>query len=91
MRHYLGVETRPFFTAVSRYPQSMPQYQVGHLSHVASIRSQLDTLPGLYLAGNAYNGIGVPDCVKSAEFAAHSIVKHLGLELKQENVSSSEK
>ena len=91
LRHYLGVEAQPLFTSISRYPQSMPQYQVGHLHHVASIRSQLDTLPGLYLAGNAYNGIGVPDCVKSAEFAAHSIVKHLGLELKQENVSSSEK
>lgn len=80
LRHYLGVEAQPMFTSISRYPQSMPQYQVGHLHHVASIWSQLDTLPGLFLAGNAYNGIGVPDCVKSAEFAAHSIVKHLGLE-----------
>ncbi len=91
LRHSLGVEARPAFTSIRRYPQSMPQYQVGHLHHVASIRSQLDTLPGLHLAGNAYNGIGVPDCVKSAEFAAHSIVKHLGLELVHKSVAVPEK
>ena len=91
LRHYLGVETRPFFTAVSRYPQSMPQYQVGHLSHVASIRSQLEILPGLYLAGNAYNGIGVPDCVKSGEFAANLIAKHLWQESGRKNNPIPEK
>jgi oxygen-dependent protoporphyrinogen oxidase len=91
LRHYLGVTARPVFTSISRYPQSMPQYQVGHLSHVASIRSQLRTLPGLYLAGNAYGGIGVPDCVKSAEFAADSIVKHLQPGSMRKNVSSLEK
>jgi oxygen-dependent protoporphyrinogen oxidase len=77
LRHYLGVEVPPVFTSLNRYPQSMPQYQVGHLSHVASIRSQLAVFPGLYLAGNAYNGIGVPDCIKSAEFAADAIMKYV--------------
>ncbi|OGX11696.1 MAG: protoporphyrinogen oxidase [Omnitrophica bacterium RIFOXYB12_FULL_50_7] len=91
LRHYLGVETRPVFTSVSRYPQTMPQYQVGHLHHVASIRSQLAAFPGLYLAGNAYNGIGVPDCIKSAEFAASAIVKHIQPELAHRNVSVAEK
>lgn len=81
LHHYLGIEKDPAFTVVSRYPETMPQYQVGHLSHVASIRSQLVAFPGLYLAGNAYNGIGVPDCVKSAEFAAHSIMKYIKPEL----------
>jgi len=85
LRHYLGVEVPPAFTAVSRYPQSMPQYQVGHLSHVASIRSQLAAFPGLYLSGNAYNGIGVPDCVKSAEFAANAIMKYVRPEHVQES------
>lgn len=89
LRHYLGVEQAPVFASINRYPQSMPQYRVGHLSHVASIRSQLAAFPGLYLAGNAYNGIGVPDCVKSAEFAAHSIMKHLRPGPIQENVSIS--
>ncbi len=91
LRHYLGVEVSPVFSSIRRYPQSMPQYQVGHLHHVASIRSQLETLPGLYLAGNAYNGIGVPDCVKSAEFAAHSIVKFLSLDPAHKNTAISEK
>lgn len=77
LRHYLGIEARPLFTAVSRYPESMPQYQVGHLSRVAAIRSHLEGFPGLCLAGNAYHGIGVPDCVKSAEFAARAMAQYL--------------
>ena len=86
LRHYLGVEVPPVFTALSRYHESMPQYQVGHLSHVASIRSKLAVFPGLYLAGNAYNGIGVPDCIKSAEFAADAIMKYV----RQEYVRKSD-
>lgn len=91
LRHYLGVEAQPLFTSIRRYPHSMPQYQVGHLSHVASIRSQLETFPGLYLAGNAYNGIGVPDCVRSGEFAANLIAKHLQARPVLKNHSGPEK
>jgi oxygen-dependent protoporphyrinogen oxidase len=88
LRHYLGVEIPPEFTSISRYPESMPQYQVGHLSHVASIRSQLTAFPGLFLTGNAYSGIGVPDCVKGAEFAAESMVSYLRSGHAQKTVSA---
>jgi len=91
LRHYLGVEKDPALTVVSRYPETMPQYQVGHLSHVASIRTQLAAFPGLCLAGNAYNGIGVPDCVRSAEFAAHAVMEHLCPETFQKNVFKTAK
>lgn len=81
LRHYLGIEHAPLFSSIMRYPRTMPQYQVGHLSLVKRIHSKLATFPGLYLAGNAYQGIGVPDCVKGAEFAAESLHRFL----KQEN------
>ena len=73
LRHYLGVEKAPFFSFVRRYPHTMPQYQVGHTELVNKIRGKLAAFPGLYLAGNAYRGIGVPDCVKWAETTAESM------------------
>jgi oxygen-dependent protoporphyrinogen oxidase len=90
LRHYLGVAASPVFISISRHPQSMPQYQVGHLGHVASIRSQLAAFPGLYLVGNAYNGIGVPDCVKGAELAAESMFAHVFSGQAQKTVAASE-
>ncbi len=77
LRHYLGVEAKPLFTSVSRYPLSMPQYPVGQLAQVTSLQVQLMAFPGLSLAGNGYRGIGVPDCVKGAELAAETLMAHL--------------
>jgi oxygen-dependent protoporphyrinogen oxidase len=77
LRHYLGIEAKPVFTSVNRYPLSMPQYPVGHLARVAALQARLAAFPGLSLAGNGYRGIGVPDCVKGAELAAESIMSHL--------------
>ena len=78
LRDLLGVEGTPDFTVIARYPRSMPQYHVGHLERVARIRQAVATHPGLYLAGNAYEGVGVPDSIHSAEQAAESLVNSLG-------------
>jgi oxygen-dependent protoporphyrinogen oxidase len=48
----------------------MAQYGVGHTVRLAKIRQRLSGLPGLYLAGNAYDGIGVPDCIRTGRQAA---------------------
>jgi oxygen-dependent protoporphyrinogen oxidase len=48
----------------------MPQYHLGHLERVKRIRERLASLPGLALAGNAYSGLGIPDCIRSGEAAA---------------------
>jgi oxygen-dependent protoporphyrinogen oxidase len=48
----------------------MPQYRVGHLTRVEAIDRVLATLPGLALAGAAYRGVGIADCVHSGEAAA---------------------
>jgi len=52
----------------------MPQYAVGHLERVAAIEARAATLPGLALAGAAYRGVGVPDCVHSGEAAADRVL-----------------
>ena len=77
LRHTLGVAKAPLFSSIRRYPKTMPQYQVGHLGLVKSIRLKLSSLPGLYLTGNAYQGIGVPDCIKGAELTAEAIFQFL--------------
>lgn len=70
IREVLGVEAAPLLDRVHRWPAAMPQYVLGHLDRVAAIERGLDNLPGLQLAGNAYRGVGIPDCIASGEAAA---------------------
>jgi oxygen-dependent protoporphyrinogen oxidase len=73
----LGVRAEPRLTLVRRWPDSMPQYAVGHLDRVAEIERLAGELPGLALAGAAYRGVGIPDCIRSGELAAESVVSFL--------------
>ncbi len=75
----LGVQTAPLFSRIAHYPQSMPQYLVGHLDRVAEIEQRVATHPGLALAGSAYRGVGIADCVRSGEAAATAVVDQLSL------------
>jgi oxygen-dependent protoporphyrinogen oxidase len=77
LRRIMGVSARPAFFRISRWPRSMAQYTVGHAKRVREIQDRLKALPNLYLAGNAYSGIGIPDCVRSGKLAAEAIVSTL--------------
>jgi protoporphyrinogen/coproporphyrinogen III oxidase len=70
----LRITGPPLLARVARHPASMPQYEVGHLDRVASIEARLRSWPGLALAGGAYRGVGIPDCIHSGEDAAERIV-----------------
>lgn len=65
-----GVRELPLDTRVSRWGGALPQYAVGHTDRVARIREAVGRLPGLAVCGAAYDGLGVPACVASAEAAA---------------------
>jgi oxygen-dependent protoporphyrinogen oxidase len=71
----LGLGAEPRFTRVYRWPRAMAQYEVGHLERIDEIERLRAELPGLALAGNAYRGIGVPDCVRSGRDAAEGILE----------------
>lgn len=73
LRRILGMTAAPLFTNISRWPKSMAQYNVGHSARIAEIRKRTATVPGLHLAGNAYDGIGIPDCVRAGRQAAAEI------------------
>ncbi|MGH9521698.1 MAG: protoporphyrinogen oxidase [Terriglobales bacterium] len=68
----LRLTAEPRFQRVYRWRGAMAQYTSGHLARVQRIRQCQAGIPGLYLAGNAYQGIGVPDCIASGESAAKS-------------------
>ena len=70
LREALGVTAEPLLTRVHRWPKAMPQYHVGHLGRVGAIERCAAALPGLHLAGGAYRGVGIADCVRSGEAAA---------------------
>ncbi len=73
----LGIEAAPLFVHIHRHPRSMPQYLVGHLRRVAAIEEKTAAFPGLALAGSAYRGVGIADCVRSGEEAASALWAYL--------------
>lgn len=66
----LGIQSEPVITRIYRWPQGNPQYDVGHAERMNALMSTLETIPGLHLAGSGYNGIGLPDCIRSGREAA---------------------
>src|SRR2546426_1613000 len=65
LKDILKLSAEPLFCRISRWPHSMPQYVVGHGERLEKIRAQLGSHAGLFLAGNAYSGIGMSDCIRS--------------------------
>jgi protoporphyrinogen/coproporphyrinogen III oxidase len=77
LRDLLGVEAPPIFAHVEKWPRSMAQYHLGHTARVARIRQLIGRLPALALCGNAFEGAGLPDCVRSGESAAAHLIEQL--------------
>jgi oxygen-dependent protoporphyrinogen oxidase len=69
----LKIGSKPLFAEVSKWQNSMPQYEVGHLDRIAAIEKSVREIHGLALAGNAYRGAGIPDCIRSGETAAEQL------------------
>jgi len=80
LKQIIKLEAEPLFTRVYKWKAAMAQYRVGHLERMQRIETLRRSLPGLALAGNAINGIGVPDCVRSGTEAAAKALAALGLE-----------
>jgi oxygen-dependent protoporphyrinogen oxidase len=73
----LGAVGEPLFVEVGRHPRAMPQYTLGHLDRVKAIRQQMAKHPRLILTGNAFDGVGIPDCVRAAQAAAEATLSAL--------------
>jgi len=74
LRAILGLTAAPIYSGVYRWARSMAQYIVGHGARLKEIESHASAVPGLHLAGNAYTGIGIPDCIRMGRQAAAQIL-----------------
>jgi len=75
LQQIIGLSAAPLFARVYKWKSAMAQYGVGHLDRLDRIERLRQQLPGLALAGNAYRGIGVPDCVRSGRDAANQLAQ----------------
>ncbi|WP_038057424.1 protoporphyrinogen oxidase [Thermus amyloliquefaciens] len=79
LRLFLGREVRPERTWVFRFPEGMPAYRVGHLERIGRLETALLKAPGLFLAGNYLEGVGLPEVVRSGRKAAERALGYLAL------------
>jgi len=78
IRDILSVRAEPIFTEITRLRRSMPQYPVGHVEAIGGLRDRLaEQLPGVYVIGNAIDGIGLPDCIRQGKAAARQALAEL--------------
>jgi len=79
LEQILGIQADPLFVRIHKWNGSMAQYNVGHSARIARLRDLVVQMPGLALAGNAYSGIGVPDCVRAGSEAAGKVLTDLAI------------
>lgn len=72
LKDIMGISAKPVLSRIFRWPQGMPQYTLGHLDRVETIERRAAEHPGLFVAGGAYRGVGVPDCINSGQKAAEA-------------------
>ena len=73
----VGIHGRPLHVEIHRWPQAMPQYTRGHRERVQRVRQRLAQYPGLYVTGAAYDGIGIPDCIRDASNTVQALSSYL--------------
>jgi oxygen-dependent protoporphyrinogen oxidase len=77
LRAIMGISAQPEFVQIFRWPRGMPQYRVGHVSLVERIEAAVARAPGVELAGGAYHGIGIGDCLREGAAAAERALEHV--------------
>lgn len=73
----IEIQASPTLARIYRWEQCMPQYDVGHLNRLEAISSLLAGQPGLFLSGNGYRGVGIPDCIQASSLAAAAALEYL--------------
>jgi oxygen-dependent protoporphyrinogen oxidase len=74
----MNITEKPLFHVVTRWKKAMPQYNVGHIERMKSVKESLaKELPGVFLAGGSYEGVGIPDCIDQGEAAVKKVLEFL--------------
>ncbi|RXZ82237.1 protoporphyrinogen oxidase [Paenibacillaceae bacterium] len=78
LREILGITAQPEFVEITRLRRSMPQYPVGHVENMAKLRRRAaEQLPGVWMTGAAFDGVGLPDCVRQGKELASQVAAAL--------------
>lgn len=78
IRNTMGITAEPEFVEITRLDHSMPQYPVGHVENRQALRERLNReLPGLWITGAAFDGVGLPDCIRQGKEAAAAIFEQM--------------
>lgn len=72
LQSIFGITAPPLFHRIYRWEDAYPQYNLGHLEHVAAAEAALP--PGIFITGSAYRGVGVPDCVRQGRETAQAAI-----------------
>ncbi|PLR97719.1 protoporphyrinogen oxidase [Bacillus sp. T33-2] len=84
LNNTMDLTSEPEFSIVSRWKEAMPQYTVGHKQRVATLKNDLKReLPGVFVAGSSFEGLGLPDCIDQGEAAVENILDYLALQTKR--------
>jgi oxygen-dependent protoporphyrinogen oxidase len=73
LRPLLGITGEPSLTRVYRFERKSAQHEVGHLDRMAAIEACLAAVPGLFVTGSGFRGVGIPDCVADARATARKV------------------
>lgn len=74
----MNITVKPEFHIVTRWKKAMPQYTVGHLQKIETVKENLNReLPGVFLAGGSFEGVGIPGCIDQAEAAVGKVLNYL--------------
>lgn len=80
----MNITAEPDFAVISRWKDSMPQYTVGHKERIKNVNEQIENaLPGVYLAGCSFEGLGMPDCIDQGEAAVNHVLSYLNMNAKK--------
>jgi oxygen-dependent protoporphyrinogen oxidase len=77
LRDILGINATPALARIYRWPQALPQYELGHQERLAALDDALHALPSIALTGAALRGVGIPDCIRDAREQADQLLIHL--------------
>jgi protoporphyrinogen/coproporphyrinogen III oxidase len=69
-----GITAEPIMARTFRWPNAMPQYNVGHQARLNLIDNELAAFPRIGLTGSAYRGVGIPDCIRNARLQASALL-----------------
>ncbi len=79
IKETMGITAEPIFTEITRLRRSMPQYPVGHVDNMKRLRERMaGELPGIWITGAAFDGVGLPDCIRQGKEAAHALLGNNG-------------